>query len=350
MAEAKLSSQELSTFFESVALMQAVGVQTDESVFMLAESADESTLRTVSLEAYARLVKGERLSAAMQACGQFPAYAVSLVQAGERTGRTEDTLRKLADYYREEDRLFAKVRTSIGYPCLLLCVLSVILAFTVSAILPTFMGVYDSMAGGLAASSGGLANAGVVIGWAVLVLTLAMTVLALVAWGASRTPQGQSRLMGVLSRLPVAREAFWNLALSRFTSSLSVYTAAGETVDAAVGRALEGVENDQLRRKVQEAYDALCDPVRGVGLVQAFAQAEIFDAQHGRALAFGLRSGRVDDVLAELSQGFFDQAVDGFDRLVDKVEPALAGFVTVAVGATLIAVMLPLVGMMGSIG
>ena len=343
MAEAKLSSQELSTFFESVALMQAVGVQTDESVFMLAESADESALRTVSLEAYARLVKGERLSAAMQACGQFPDYAVSLVQAGERTGRIEDTLRKLADYYREEDRLFAKVRTSIGYPCLLLCVLSVILAFTVSAILPTFMGVYDSMAGGLA-------NAGVVIGWAALVLTLAMTVLALVAWGASRTPQGQSRLMGVLSRLPVAREAFWNLALSRFTSSLSVYTAAGETVDAAVGRALEGVENDQLRRKVQEAYDALCDPARGVGLVQAFAQAEIFDAQHGRALAFGLRSGRVDDVLAELSQGFFDQAVDGFDRLVDKVEPALAGFVTVAVGATLIAVMLPLVGMMGSIG
>lgn len=350
MAEAKLGSQELSTFFESVALMQAVGVQTDESVFMLAESDGAGPLRTVSLEVYARLVKGERLSAAMEACGRFPAYAVSLVQAGERTGRVEDTLRNLAEYYREEDRLFAKVRTSIGYPCLLLCVLSVILAFTVAAILPTFMSVYDSMAGGLAASSGGLANAGVVIGWVALGLTVAMTVLALVAWGASRTPQGQGRLIGLLSRLPFARDAFRNLALSRFASSLSVYTAAGETVDAAVGRALEGVDDEGLRRRVQAAYDALNDPARGVGLVQAFAEAEVFDAPHGRALAFGMRSGRVDDVLAELSRGFFDEAVDGFDALVDKVEPALAGFVTVAVGATLIAVMLPLVGMMGSIG
>jgi type IV pilus assembly protein PilC len=32
------------------------------------------------------------------------------------------------------------------------------------------------------------------------------------------------------------------------------------------------------------------------------------------------------------------------------VEPALAAFLTVAVGATLVSVMLPLIGIMGSIG
>ena len=37
-------------------------------------------------------------------------------------------------------------------------------------------------------------------------------------------------------------------------------------------------------------------------------------------------------------------------RALDKVEPVLAAFLTIAVGATLIAVMLPLIGIMGSIG
>ena len=38
------------------------------------------------------------------------------------------------------------------------------------------------------------------------------------------------------------------------------------------------------------------------------------------------------------------------DGLIDSVEPTLAAFLTVGVGATLIAVMLPLIGIMGSIG
>jgi len=38
------------------------------------------------------------------------------------------------------------------------------------------------------------------------------------------------------------------------------------------------------------------------------------------------------------------------DRALDSIEPVLAAFLTVAVGATLIAVMLPLIGIMSSIG
>ena len=38
------------------------------------------------------------------------------------------------------------------------------------------------------------------------------------------------------------------------------------------------------------------------------------------------------------------------ENMEDGVEPALAAFLTVAVGATLVSVMLPLIGIMGSIG
>ena len=51
-----------------------------------------------------------------------------------------------------------------------------------------------------------------------------------------------------------------------------------------------------------------------------------------------------------ISGTFFDDAVVQIDRVIDATEPALAAFLTVAVGATLISVMLPLIGIMGSIG
>ncbi len=350
MADTKLSSAELRAFFENVALMLSVGVQTDEAVHLLLESTDDGALRRCAQRVYTALIEGDALSAAMQQTGSFPAYAVSLVAAGEGTGRTESVLRQLAGYYDEEERLFAKVRASIGYPCVLLCVLSAILAFTVAAILPVFLGVYESMAGGLAASSYGMVGAGMVIGWVALGLTLVLTVLALVAFASSRTPTGRERLMRTLGKMPFARAAFSRLALSRFTSALAVYTAAGMNVDDAVGEALRTVEDAALRAKVAAAYGSMTESVRASSLPQAFAAAGVFDAQHIRTLTFGLRTGRVDDVLTELADGFFDEAIDGFDAMVDRVEPALAGFTTVAVGATLIAVMLPLIGIMGTIG
>lgn len=350
MSRSKLGSAELQAFFSNTAQMVSVGVQTDEAVHLLISTAETDGLRRAAEAVYAALIKGASLSAAMEAAGCFPAQATGLVAAGEETGHVEDTLRTLAISYEEQDRLFAKLRAAIGYPCVLLCALSVILAFTVAAILPVFLSVYDSLAGGAAAATSGLVTAGVIIGWAALIVTLACTVCALVAFALSRTPSGRERLMGTLGRLPFARRAFDDWALAQFTSALAVYTAAGLNVDDAVGRALATVENPRLRARVTLAHRSMVEPVRANGLVQAFASFQVLSPQHIRQLTFGMRSGRVDEVLVELSEEFFQDAINSFDALVDKVEPALAGFVTVAVGAALIAVMLPLVDIMGTIG
>ncbi len=94
----------------------------------------------------------------------------------------------------------------------------------------------------------------------------------------------------------------------------------------------------------------MIESVRAKSLIQAVADYQVFDPIHVRMLTFGMRSGRIDEVLEGLSEDLFGESIEGFDSLIDRVEPILAGFVTLAVGLTLIAVMLPLVGMMGSIG
>ena len=85
-------------------------------------------------------------------------------------------------------------------------------------------------------------------------------------------------------------------------------------------------------------------------LTQAIAEHDVFEPLYARLLNVGTLSGSADTVLNQLAETFFDDAVLQIDRSLDKVEPILAAFLTVAVGVTLIAVMLPLVGVMGSIG
>ena len=350
MAEALLGSADCATFFRNIATMLSVGVQADEAVYMVADSDEDDALKTAATHVYESLLEGKPLSVAMEYANCFPSQALTLVESGEKTGHLDDTLRSLAEYYDEESRLMNKVRSSVVYPSVLLCVLSIVLAFTVGAILPVFEGVYESMVGSLAASSFGAIDVGICIGWIALIVTLVITVISLIAFVASRTTGGRKALIGFAEKMPGAKRAFYDLSLSRFTAALAAFSAAGQHSDDAVGHALETVDNRQLYQKVSKAYKSMVASSPANSMVQAFAEYNVLDGQRLRVLAFGLRSGSMDSALRSMSSDLFDEAIDGMDSLLDKIEPLLSGFVTLAVGVTLIAVMLPLVGMMGAIG
>ena len=345
-----LPSSEVAAFCQGLATMLAAGIQLDEGLGLLGESAQGTPLAAVCRELYGRVSAGEPLSAAMAADGRFPGRALAALAAGERAGRTERTLRSLAGYYAEEARVMSKLRTAIGYPAALLCVMSVVLAFTVAVILPVFIGVYEDMAGTLTAGSGLAVSASLVVGWVALAVVALVTTAALVGVIASRGVRGQAAIVRLMGRLPFTRAAMRQLALSRFLATLSTCLSAGSDVDAAMGEAIRATDSAELRERLEPALASMTDVERGLGLAQAVAESGVLEPAQARMLSIGSRVGSTEAVLERLSEACFDEAVERVDHVIDAVEPVLAAFLTVAVGATLVSVMLPLIGMMGAVG
>ena len=345
-----LPSSEVAAFCEGLAAMLAAGIQLDEGLGLLGESAEGTPLAGVCDELYGRVAGGEALSDAMAASGRFPEHAVSTLAVAGRAGRTDRALRGLAGYYAEESRVMDKLRTAVGYPAALLCVMSVVLVFTVAVILPVFIGVYEDMAGSLTAGSGLAVGASVAVGWVALVVVVLVTAAALAGVAASRSVRGQAAIVRLMGKLPVTGDAMRQLALSRFLGTLSTCLAAGLNVDVAMGEALGTVESAGLRGELEPALAAMTDAERGLGLAQAIAESGVLEPTQARMLSIGSRAGSTDAVLERLSEACFDDAVARVDRVIDATEPVLAAFLTVAVGATLVSVMLPLIGIMGSVG
>lgn len=90
--------------------------------------------------------------------------------------------------------------------------------------------------------------------------------------------------------------------------------------------------------------------LEGRSLAQAVYDNRVFEPLYARMLMSGARSGNLDQVLARLAQVFSEDANMRMGRIIDSVEPVLAGFLTVSMGITLLAVMLPLIGILTSIG
>ena len=350
MAQKLLESSALSAFCGSIATMLSAGIQTEEAVLMLAENRERSRFQEVCNNVYTSLVEGVPFSAAMEASGGFPRYAVEMVATGEQSGHLEQVLRNLEMYYDEEDRMFNKLRSSVGYPAALLVIMAVILLFTVLFILPVFGRVYENHADSLASQSLVSVGASTAIGWIALAITVVAAIVALVLSFSARTPLGRERVMRLFEGVAFTKKAMYQLALSRFTAALATYVSSGITNEEAMTKAIQSVDHRELKDRLVVARDSMVDLDNPRSLAQAIGENNVFEPLYARMLNVGMRSGSSDETLAQLSQTFFDDAVLQIDRSLDHVEPILAAFLTIAVGATLIAVMLPLVGIMGSIG
>lgn len=350
MTTKMLESSAISAFCESVAVMHAAGIQVDEAVYLLGENMEDAAFKHACDDVYGGLIAGKPLALALRDTGRFPSHVVDMVSAGEHSGRLENVLWSLSKYYDEENRLYAKIRNAIAYPAALLCVMSVILLFTVLIILPVFVDVYVGLSGDLTAGSFAYVNASIIIGWIALGITLLCTILVLAGVLAARSPNGRQRLLRLFEKAPFTRGPLRQMAVGRFTAALATFVAAGVNTDTAMEQAVAMVDHAELKAQLKQVYSEMIDPDKAKSLAQAVFDNNVFEPIYARMLVVGTRSGSIETVLASLSDTFFDDSIARLDGLIDSVEPTLAAFLTVSVGATLISVMLPLVGIMGSIG
>lgn len=350
MATKMLESSALSAFCESLAIMLSAGIQTDEAVHLLGDSMEDSDFKRTCDETYRQLISGQSLTNAMRTTGAFPSHVVNMVSAGEFSGRLENVLASLAKYYDEESRLFTKIRSAISYPAALLAVMCIILLFTSAIILPVFVDVYRNLTGDLAASSYSFVNISILIGWIAFGITAFCTFVVIIGIGLARSQRGRLRLLALFEHFPVTKSPMRQMALGRFTSALATYVASGVDTNTAMREAVNMVEHTRLKREITIAQSQMIDLDQPKSLAQAIYDNGIYEPVYARMLIIGTRSGSTEAVLERLSDTFFDDSIIQVDGIIDSVEPTLAAFLTVSVGATLISVMLPLIGIMGSIG
>ncbi len=350
MGQKMLESSAISAFCDSVSAMFSAGIQVDEALSILSESSTDKQFTDICAAAHRSVAAGASLSESLAQTGAFPPHVVGTLSAGEESGRVEEVLRSLALYYSEEARLFNKVRQSISYPAILFCIMAIIIAFTISVVLPVFADVYAGFAGSLTAGSFSSLNLSMAVGWVALVVTIVCAGLCIAGSLLARTETGRLRLIKVFEGLPLTHKAMYQLALSRFSSAFSTYLFAGTNVDTSMENSLALVEHKGLYAKLHKTWCDMIDPDNSRSLQQAIFENKVFETAYSRMLTIGAASGNLAEVLASLSDIFFDDAVDQIDRAIDNIEPIMAAFMTIAVGATLIAVMLPLIGIMGSLG
>lgn len=345
MADNRISSAQVSIFCTSMAMMLRSGVAILEATGLFAED-NHGPMADVAKKMSGEMELGESFTVAAERTGAFPAYALGVFHTAEETGRLDEGLERLGEYYERQHELGERLKTTIVYPVVLLLLMCGVLAVLVFAVLPMFQKVYVNLTGSLVSSAYAYVTLSSVVGRVALVLSVVVAVALVALVLCIRTDEGRRKLQRPIENASFTKDAVWLLAVSQLADTLSTLLASGTTPDDAMRQALELAEHEKLKKLLPQCLE---DMEQGESLEETLFHRGVFPALYGRMLVGGGKSGNLERVLARLSDRLGRDAEDGLCAVIDATEPVLIGFLTVAVGMTLLAVMLPLLGILAAV-
>ena len=277
----------------------------------------------------------------------FPGYLLAMTRIGERSGKLDEVMASLANYYQWEAQIKTSVKNAILYPSVLVMMLAVVIGILVISVMPVFQRVFDSL--GLAAASPASAamRIGVGVGKGMLILVGVFAVVLALVGILLRTNRRES-VLALLSRvIPSVRRVNARLSTARYASALSMMLTAGYPLEDTMQLAPSVVTDERHKRQAELAQREL---LAGGDFAGAIEKSKLFDPMHEKMIRFGTAAGKLDAVMEKLSGIYMGEADDAIHGVIAMIEPTLVAVLSIVIGGILLSVMLPLLSVLSAVG
>lgn len=317
--------------------MLAAGVSLSKALAVIHEATEDRAQKETVFHLMECIHKGMTLSEAMESIeGVFPNLLIYMVRTGESSGRLDEILRRMAEYYRREEELSGKVCTAMIYPVILLGVTITAAVFMLTTVLPQFASMLEEqelplLTRMMVDASFGLRNHGV------LYCLLLLILLALVM--ASLTiPYIRLRVDQVLLHLPVMGGLLRIIGTSRFSSALAVLYGSGIGILEAIHTTGKVMGNSYVEQCMEQTGENL---KRGEMLSQALKRLDVFHPVLISMVVAGEESGTLGDVLEDAGRYYEGEAARAIGQMVAFLEPVMILVMSLVVGSIVMAIMMP---------
>jgi type IV pilus assembly protein PilC len=325
------------------------GMLISDGIEWMYNDIDESNVKIALGAVLDELSNKVPLYKAMEASGYFPTYIISMSQIGSVTGRLEDVMTSLSEYYDREDFIKAKIKNSVFYPAMLFVMMSFVIILLVTKIFPIFEGMIKELGGELPGESSALLSfsTGIMAGKFTMAATVAVLVTIAAIFVLTKTEEGKKSFNKFLSSFGPTKSIMKKVTAYRFSSCMSLLLSSGMNIDSSMDILLDIIEEPSLKSKIEACKVSMNS---GENFLDSLSGLSMFSSMHIQMLNMGQRTGEMDIVMRKLTNIYETEADQAISNSVALIEPVLVGILCIVIGFILISVMLPLMNIMSSIG
>ena len=335
----KVSHKDLMMFCFQLEQLTSSGVPLLDGLIDLRDSTSNLHFQKVIGGLVSEVEGGRMLSQAMaEYPNVFSHVFVSLVQAGEQTGRLPEVFDNLAATLRWQDELVSQTKRLLAYPTFVLVVVLAAVAFLMSYLVPQMVSFLQNMGQELPLETRVLifmSNSFVSYWW--IIVSAPVLLAIVVAIMVRRSAKARYKFDYVKLRIPVVGDILQKIILARFARYFALMYQTGIPILDAIKTCEEIVAN----RAVADALSRAQQQINaGDSMSESFRNAGLFPPLVVRMIRVGEGTGGLDKSLLKISY-FYDRDVnESIEKMMKLIEPTL----TVILGGILAFIMFSVLG------
>jgi type IV pilus assembly protein PilC len=286
-----------------------------------------------------RVKGGELLSDAFAAQQIFPKMYTTTLMAGEKSGSMEEVLSRYIQYQRMVQTFRKKLMVSLVYPVLLISVVTVMLIFLITYVVPKFADLFNSLGAQLPAITVFMLAVGLnaqKYSWLVL---LVLVVGGFLLWRWRQSDRGAQSIDKFLLSLPLIGEIRLKYQVANFSRILATLLQGGLPLVPAMETAGASLSSRQMLNGVTVAAERVRE---GQGLAKSLETQKLFPDLAVEMLEVGESTGALPAMLSSVAEFYEEDVQTALSAAMALIEPLILIVMAVFVGGILISLYMPI--------
>ena len=347
-SKAKMANKDLIFFLTQLSTYIKSGIPLVDSLKILSKQYKKVKYKELFKALIYELSTGESLSSAMSKQGNaFPKILINMIKASEMTGELPETLDDMSEYFTNIEKTRKQMITAMMYPTIIFVVAIAVITFILLWVIPRFVDIYASMDAKIPAFTQMILNLseflknyiyyvfGGIIGFLLILIYLYKNIKSVrygMQWLAMHIP--------VMSNVIIYNEV--TIFTKTFASLLSHNVFITDSMEI-----LNQVTDNEIYRSLIK--DTIINLAKGEKLSTAFENNWAFPIPAYEMLVTGEKTGQLPEMMKKVSDYYQELHTNSVSRIKTLVEPVLIVFLTVVVGAIILAIVIPMFGVYGAI-
>ncbi|MBS1257722.1 MAG: Type II secretion system protein F [Candidatus Scalindua arabica] len=344
----KVSEKQINPFTRQLSTLQNADIPVVQSLTILESQMKKGLLKNAIGEIISDIKGGDTLSISMSKHPKvFDKLYVNLINAGEISGALDVVLERLATYREKTQKLKRKIISAMMYPTTVIIASSLILTCIMIFIIPRFAMMFEEM--GIALPFLTLAiitisNFLITHWYSIFGIPVAVFVLIKLIEKIKRCKLIIDKLK---FKLPIFGSLINKSVISRFARTLATLISSG----VPILEALNNVKNITGNAAMTRAVDMIHDNIReGESIASPLRESKICDPMVVNMIEIGEQTGELDKMLVKVADNYDNEIDSIVESMTSMLEPLIIIFLGISVGTIVIALFLPLIKLMSSLG
>ena len=343
-----VKAKQLTTFTRQMSTLVNAGLPLMRALRVLQRQEKNVALRDAVSQMAESIESGSTFAEALAAHPKiFDRLFVNMVKAGEIGGVLDVVLGRLSEFQEKAEKIKGKVKSAMTYPIVVLVMALSILGFLLTYIVPKFADIFGDLTGGkMPPLTQFVMDASNVLVHRFPVVLIVIVVLVVVLKLLAKTDKGRLGIDQFKLHAPVFGTLISKNSISRFTRTLGTLMAAGVPVLQALNIVKETVGNEVISKAVATIHDAVKE---GENMAPPIASSKVLPPMVVSMVEVGEETGALPDMLMKIADSYDDDVDNAVAAMTSIIEPLLIIFLAVVVGTIVIALFMPLVGIIGGL-